>query len=356
MSNSGPAPASKKKAGFGCQPSGPGDCISASAVSGRPIAPSSMSRRAVWSPAPRNVSGAHPTRSPAFRAASSSARPSARPDASGFSFQTCLPAAIASCATSAWAAGIVRFTTISTSGWPSTTSGSPAAATSNSAARARATSGSRSPIATTVVSGKAARFLRYSELMLPAPTIPMPTGPLRSRSAIDDRREEFAARPNRRHQVARGVVELDDPEGRRRGGDDLADRDDPRADGRLALRVERSIAILEMQRDDPLPEPAEQGGHVGATGVGPVGIDLQDDLRCERVREDLERVTAVDPGDELEVVVVVADPNAGVADPSRDGIQVRRDRRDAFAGLPARGFGPGLDDDPGTERGRAREN
>ncbi len=87
-----------------------------SALIGVPIEPDAISRRADWMPAPSIVSGAQPTRTPAARACSSRARPAATSGASGFSFHTCLPAAIAAEATSACAAGMVRFTTSCTSG------------------------------------------------------------------------------------------------------------------------------------------------------------------------------------------------------------------------------------------------
>lgn len=70
MSNSGPAPVWKRNAGFGCQDSGPGDCIRVSAVSGVPMSPRASALSEVCSPAPRNVSGAQPNRTPAASAAS----------------------------------------------------------------------------------------------------------------------------------------------------------------------------------------------------------------------------------------------------------------------------------------------
>ena len=85
------------------------------AVSGVPIAPASISRRMVCSPGPRNVSGAQPSRRPAASACAISASADARSSAIGFSFNTCLPAASAAEATSAWAAGTVRLTISSTS-------------------------------------------------------------------------------------------------------------------------------------------------------------------------------------------------------------------------------------------------
>ena len=94
MSNSGPPPTWNRNCGAGCQRSGPGTWNRASAVCGAPMLPASMIRREVWSPAPSSVSGAQPTRTPASAACSSSAPPVAVSRASGFSTQTCLPAAM----------------------------------------------------------------------------------------------------------------------------------------------------------------------------------------------------------------------------------------------------------------------
>ena len=80
------------------------------------MAPESMSRLADCRPAPSTVSGAQPTRTPAARAAASSARPPGTSSVSGFSLHTCLPAAIAAAVTPACAAGTVRFTMSSTPG------------------------------------------------------------------------------------------------------------------------------------------------------------------------------------------------------------------------------------------------
>ena len=92
MSNSGPAPCWNRNAGFGCQDSGPGVWNMVRAVSGVPMSPRSMIRRAVCSPAPRNVSGAQPSRTPAASAVFSSPSPDSRSSENGFSVQTCLPA------------------------------------------------------------------------------------------------------------------------------------------------------------------------------------------------------------------------------------------------------------------------
>ena len=127
---------------------------------GRPMAPSSISLRQVWMPAPRNVSGAPPTLRPAFRAAFSTRAPSARVTASGFSRYTCLPAASAASDTDACTFGIVRFSTICTSRSASSSSTVHALATLCFAAAAFARSVTRSAHATTRASRN--RRVRFS--------------------------------------------------------------------------------------------------------------------------------------------------------------------------------------------------
>jgi len=65
-----------ERCGLGCQVSCPRPIMNAVNATGRPIAPSSISFRAVWMPAPMNVSGAQPTRSFFLLAAARSAFPS----------------------------------------------------------------------------------------------------------------------------------------------------------------------------------------------------------------------------------------------------------------------------------------
>src|SRR6478672_4946304 len=257
-------------------------------------------------------------------------------------------------ATSAWAAGTVRLTTISTSGWSSTVAVSPARATPCSAALARATSGRTSPIATTVVSGNRVRFDRYSELIVPAPTIPTPTGPVRP-SGTGEAQHVSPAVTQRLEQIAVRVVQLQDSQGRRGRGQDLRDREHARAGRALALRVERPVAVLYVDRCDPIAEPLEQRRHVGAAGERPVGVDLENDARLEVVGEDLERVPAVDPRLELEVVVVVADPESFGGRPVGGGVQLVGDPLDLVGRLPARRVHPRLDHGPDPERGRGLE-
>ena len=81
--------------------------------------------------------------------------------------------------TSACAAGIVRFTTSSTSrvGQPARL---PEAGTPNSRPAPRPASGSRSATTANVDIREEVRLLRYSSLMSPAPISPTPTGPVRS--------------------------------------------------------------------------------------------------------------------------------------------------------------------------------
>lgn len=83
---------------------------------GRPMSPPSIAARAVCVPVPRTVSGAHPTRTPADAARSRIEWPSGNATASGFSTYTFLPASIARSEMSACAAGIVRLSTVCTSG------------------------------------------------------------------------------------------------------------------------------------------------------------------------------------------------------------------------------------------------
>ena len=98
--------------------------------------------------------------------------------ASGFSFQTCLPAATACRATSAWAAGMVRLTTSSTSGWAVACAVLPTPGTPYLAACALARSRSRSAQISTCRSGNEVRLRRYSSLIVPQPTTATPTGAL----------------------------------------------------------------------------------------------------------------------------------------------------------------------------------
>ena len=70
--------AGRRSVGSGCHDSGPEPWKKAFAASGVPMAPASMSARQVWSPAPRNVSGAHPRRKLRCLARSTSAAPRPR--------------------------------------------------------------------------------------------------------------------------------------------------------------------------------------------------------------------------------------------------------------------------------------
>ena len=74
-----------------------------------------------------------------------------------------------------------------------------------------------------------------------------------------------------------------------------------------------------MEGENPIPEAPEQGRDVGASGVCPVGIDLEDDRRIENLREGLQGVPAGDRRDQLEVVIVVADAEAACSGPAGDG-------------------------------------
>ena len=107
----------------------------------------------------RNVSGAQATRSPLRPALSSSSRASRRLMARGFSLQTCLPLTRILLETSKWAAGTVRFSTISMSSW-ARSSWTSRGRNPNCRARARARSWSISAIASTFRSGNRVRFSR----------------------------------------------------------------------------------------------------------------------------------------------------------------------------------------------------
>ncbi len=81
-----------------------------------PTLPASTTSRASRPPAPRKVSGAHPNLSPRRSASRTSLCPSSALTQSGFSENTCLPAVSAAWLTSKWALGVVRLTTMFTSG------------------------------------------------------------------------------------------------------------------------------------------------------------------------------------------------------------------------------------------------
>ena len=118
MSNNGPAPRENKNSGFGWKMSGPMYWITVCADSGSTDVtagngpPGGLHARA------EDGVRRHPdqqTRLLGLHEQVASAL--ARSTLIGFSVHTCLPAAIAFDATSACTAGMVRFTTTSTSGW-----------------------------------------------------------------------------------------------------------------------------------------------------------------------------------------------------------------------------------------------
>src|SRR5699024_6398191 len=237
MSYSGPAPSWKRNAGLGCQDSGPGDWNRVRALAGAPIAPSRRVRSAVWMPAPSTVSGAPPTRTPASSAAASRAFASAGAVVIGFSVHTCLPAATIARETSAWAVGIVRLTTISTSGWSSTSWAVPEAGTRNSAARAAAASGTRSPTMRTTRAGNEVGWVRYSAESVPG-----------GRAAGRDRGSQLGYRAlGALDHVAGAVVELDHAVGDVGGGPQCLGRvHRPGAEGGLGGGVLGQVAVLEV--------------------------------------------------------------------------------------------------------------
>lgn len=183
MSNSGPAPWVNRNSGLGCQDSGAPVWNTNEPVSTSPISPDATARSAVWMPGPSIGSGAHARRSPFSSASASSSRASWEAIAIGFSDHTCLPASRIRRSTSAWAAGIVRFTTMPTSSRARSSSTVPAASspepsrTSNSSARARARSTSRSARKRTSTSGNCQRLRRYCSEITPVPMMPTPRAP-----------------------------------------------------------------------------------------------------------------------------------------------------------------------------------
>src|SRR5688572_3020626 len=141
-------------------------------ATGRPIAPSSRSLRAVWIPAPINVSGAQPTRNFFCLATSRTFRPSSRFTPKGFSAYVCLPASSARSAIGAWALGTVRFSTTSIDGSAISSSTDSTRGTPNSFAFRSAASRTTSAQATISTTGKFFAIPRYAPLIAPHPTTP----------------------------------------------------------------------------------------------------------------------------------------------------------------------------------------
>src|SRR6185503_21304107 len=104
---------------------------------------------------------------------------------------------------------------------------------------------------------------------------PIPTGPVLA-SGTDEPQQRLAADSDRGQEVAVGVVELDDAQGVRRRLEDRPDRQDAVAQGHLALRVERAVAVLQVQCDDARAETPEKGRDVCSPGERPVRVDLED--------------------------------------------------------------------------------
>ena len=156
--------AARRRAGTGTPatvpPLRPGDWNSASAVCGPPIRPVSIARRAVCSPGAQHGVGALPPAAPVPAPGRAACGRTGGPAPSGFSVHTCLPASSAASPTSTCAAGMVRLTTISTSGSASSSTAVPECGTPCSAACAAARSRSRSATITTRRSGKEVRFVR----------------------------------------------------------------------------------------------------------------------------------------------------------------------------------------------------
>ena len=87
-------------------------------------------------------------------------------------------------------------------------------------------------------------------------------------------------------------------------------------------------AVLHVQVADPVAEAAEQFGHVLPADRRPVGVDLEDHRRVERVREHLETGPAADERRQLEVVVVVAEPQPVVRGLGRGLVELAGQRGD----------------------------
>nr|WP_307059172.1 hypothetical protein [Streptomyces achromogenes] len=98
-------------------------------------------------------------------------------------------------------------------------------------------------------------------------------------------------------------------------------------------------AVLEVQEPDARPEPGGQLHGGSATDLGPEGVELQDDVLVQRLREDFEAGPAAEVLTDLVVVVVVPDGDACVPGKPRDAVQTRGRRFDV------RPRGPALSDD-----------
>ena len=209
---------------------------------------------------------------------------------------------------------------------------------------------SRSAQNSTRTSGNAVRLRRYWLLMLPQPTTATPKGLPRS-SGRRPRRWPSPAAPASQARLSPTAVSMS-----------VAHRSSSTtchsADGQAARMSATGIrpvptavigsslvhrAVLHVQVADPVAEPAEQGGHVLAADRRPVGVDLEEHGRVERVREHLEARPAADEGGQLEVVVVVAEPQpvvgrlgGGLVELAGERRERRRRRRTARAAPTAR--------------------
>jgi hypothetical protein len=129
--------------------------------------------------------------------------------------------------------------------------------------------------------------------------------------------------------VRRAAVEFHHvPFGGRAGGKDLGDRHPAAAN--CGLRVlPGHRAVLHVQIAHAVTEAAEQFGHVLPADRRPVGIDLEDHRRVERVREDLKTSPASNERRQLEFVVVVAEPQPVVRGFGRGIVQLMSERGDS---------------------------
>ena len=215
------------------------------AASGSPMSPRSITARAVCSPAPRNVSGAHPSAHAALASrARTSAAPSASSTPSGFSLNVALPASSAARLTAACASGGVRFTTASMSGSASTVVEASAPGAPNFAASSSARPASSSTHAASSTKPSCEIVCAYVRLITPHPTIATRLSGAHDAPRVAVAHEVVVAALDRVEHVGRAAVELDDvpARGRARGRARRACRPHrrrPRPSGSAARRPAR---------------------------------------------------------------------------------------------------------------------
>ena len=199
----------------------------------------------------------------------------------------------------------------------------------------------------------------YVSLITPAPMIPTPTGPVRLTPAA--RARGRAGRPdcaqtasNRSPAVSSSSTTRSAPG---RGGEDVRDRQDPGARRHLVRRVEAAVAVLDVERGDPIAEPPEERRDVGPAGERPVRVDLEDDAGRQPVGEDLQRVPTVDRATRARSggCGTRSGSRARPRDRPRRSAR-RRSGRSPSAVLPSRRIGPRLDQRPDPQLGGGVED